>query len=144
MDLSRSLGFLVNRLARAMTVQFDRRLQPHGITTSQWAILALLWREDGQTQSQLQQALGLEAATVTGIVGRMESRGFVLRRREPSDHRVRRIVLTEAGRALEDHLPALARHVNALALRGLSSDEREALTRLLARALDNLETGDRP
>ena len=138
-DFSESPGLLINRLAHAMALDMDRRLKVHDVTMSQWAMLKQLWRQEGRSQVELQELLGLDGATVTGLVQRMTNLGLVQRRCDPSDKRVQRVFLTERGRALEHSTASLEGEVNAHALEGFSSDERVFFIRLLTRALHNCE-----
>ena len=139
MNLEESPGFLINKLAHAMHVDLDRRLKVHGVTLSQWKILLQLWRREGRSQVELQEQLGLERATVTGLVQRMTLQGWVQCRTDPHDRRVQRVFLTERGRALEPVTTSLVEEVSNRALAGFSADEREFFTRLLVRALGNVE-----
>ncbi len=139
MNLEQSPGFLINKLAHAMHVDLDRRLKVHGVTLSQWKILLHLWRREGRSQVELQEQLGLERATITGLIQRMTLQGWVQRCTDPHDRRVQRVFLTERGRALEPVVSSLVEEVNARALEGFSADEREFFMRLLMRALCNVE-----
>jgi DNA-binding MarR family transcriptional regulator len=139
MNLQESPGFLAYKLAHAIHVELDRRLKVHGVTLSQWKILMHLWRHEGRSQVELQEQLGLERATITGLLQRMTSQGWVLRRVDPHDRRVQRVFLTERGRALEPIANSLVEEVNMQALEGFSADEREFFIRLLVRALGNVE-----
>jgi DNA-binding MarR family transcriptional regulator len=89
---------------------------------------------------ELQELLGLEAATVTGLIQRMTNLGLVYRRPDPNDKRVQRVFLTERGRALECVMAPLE-EVNEHALKGFTADERDFFIRLLTRALHNFEEG---
>ena len=139
MALSESPGLLLNKLAHAMALDMDRRLKSHNVTMSQWAMLKQLWRQEGRSQVELQELLGLDAATVTGLVQRMAHLGFIQRRPDPNDKRVQRVFLTERGRALEQVTAVFEEEVNAQALDGFSTDERAFFIRLLTRALQNCE-----
>lgn len=139
MNLQESPGFLSYKLAHAIHVELDRRLKVHGVTLSQWKVLMHLWQSEGRSQVELQEQLGLERATITGLLQRMTSQGWVERRTDPHDRRVQRVFLTERGRALEPIANALVEEVNIQALEGFSVDEREFFLRLLGRALGNVE-----
>ncbi len=140
MDGTENLGDLLKRLTHVMAVELDRRLRAYHITISQWAVLKQLWQHEGASQVELQQRLGLEGATITGLLQRMVRAGLVQRRSDPLDKRVQRIFLTEQGRALEPIARQLAAEVNARALAGFTTDEQVFLMRLLARALHNVES----
>ena len=122
-----------------MANQLERRLRKHGVTTSQWAILAMLWERDGMAQVELQRLLNLDGATVAGLVKRMTVWGVVRREVDATDKRVMRVYLTEKGRQLESSLIQEAESVNAHALQGFSEQEVDLLIELLARALANFK-----
>lgn len=132
-------GFLVNRLGHEMTVALERRLKQYDVTVSQWKVLLAIWRGEGQSQVELQDVLGLEGATMTGLLQRMERGGLVQRKPDLSDKRVLRVYLTERGRLLEANIHPLIEEVNEMACRGFSSDEQTFFLRLLQRALRNFE-----
>jgi DNA-binding MarR family transcriptional regulator len=73
---------------------------------------------------QLSELTGTRASTLTGLLDRLENRGFVTRELDPADRRSFRLPLTEAGQA------AAARVLAAIA-----DLEREALARLDATQL---------
>ncbi|WP_047153973.1 MarR family winged helix-turn-helix transcriptional regulator [Aneurinibacillus tyrosinisolvens] len=138
MDLFESHGFLVNRLAHLMANELERRFKVHGITPSQWSVLAVLWQHEGIAQVELQQRLRLEGATVTGILQRMEKSGLIQRQVDKADKRVQLVYLTDRGKNLKGILIPEARAVNEMALQGFTKDERTFFMRLLTRALQNL------
>jgi DNA-binding MarR family transcriptional regulator len=130
---------LIYKLAHAMALEMDRRLKSHDVTMSQWALLKQLWCQEGRSQVELQDLMGLDGATITGLVQRMSNQGLIQRRSDPNDKRVQRVYLSERGRELERITTASEDEVNAHALDGFSADERTFFTRLLIRALQNCE-----
>ncbi|MBA2286543.1 MAG: hypothetical protein H0W02_13775, partial [Ktedonobacteraceae bacterium] len=68
MDGAESAGLLINKLAHTMALDMDRRLKSHDVTMSQWVMLKQLWRQEGRSQVELQDLLGLDGATITGLV----------------------------------------------------------------------------
>lgn len=136
-DSFESPGMLITKLAHAIALDMDRRLKAAGVTLSQWLVLKQLWQREGRSQVELQELLGLERATVNGLVQRMARSELVESRPDPGDRRVQRIFLTERGRALEKITPAFEEEVNARALQGFSEDERAFFIRLLTRAIYN-------
>jgi DNA-binding MarR family transcriptional regulator len=134
-------GLLINKLAHVMALDMDRKLKAHDLTMSQWVLLKQLWQQEGRSQVELQELLGLDGATVTGLVQRMTILGLIQRQPDPDDRRVQRVFLTERGRALEQITRSLESEVNNRALEGFSADERTFFARLLTRALQNCEGG---
>lgn len=106
-----------------------------GIHPGQDRLLSELWAEDGLSQSELIDRLGVEPPTVTGTLQRLERDGFVRRAPDESNRRISRVFLTEAGRALEEPVRAALRKTEEELLAGLTRAEREALGGLLQRTL---------
>lgn len=69
------------------------------LTMQQLKVLAILTTaQEGIAMQTLAKHIGVSLATMSGIVDRLESQGMVDRATDPSDHRVRRVVPTLAGR----------------------------------------------
>lgn len=91
---------------------------------------ALRWLAQPISQRELATCLGYDASNITGIVDRLEERGLVERRIDPTDRRVKQLLITDGGRGtLED----LRRHltVSNPLIADLSEDERLAFRDLL-------------
>lgn len=129
---------LITRLAHAVALEMERRLRIYSVTYSQWRILKQLWQEEGQSQVDLQKLLGLERATVNGLVQRMLRLGLIRSTPDPGDKRIQRIFLTEQGRALQAIMTTLEEEVNACVLEEFSADERTFFMSLLRRSLRNV------
>ena len=72
-----------------------------GLTYSQYLVLNILWREDGQPIGRIADQLALESSTLTPLLKRLEAAGMVSRTRNPSNERQVVVALTEAGQALQ-------------------------------------------
>jgi MarR family transcriptional regulator, organic hydroperoxide resistance regulator len=129
--LDESLGYLVRKTHHAIVARLDERLAAHGISTSTWSFLRRLWDEDGMTQKELADALGLSPPTAVSAIDNLERRGFVERRLNGSDRRKRHIFLTARARQLVAELRPLAADVNNIAVADLTASEVRELKRLL-------------
>nr|WP_237728208.1 MarR family transcriptional regulator [Cellulomonas sp. APG4] len=67
------------------------------LTAQQLRVLALLHLRGPHTPSELASVLGVSGPTVSGLVDRLEAAGMVMRRSDPDDGRVRRVVATDAA-----------------------------------------------
>ena len=113
--IEESLGYLINRAARAFANQLGEQLRPFDVGIGQWAVLLHLWGNDGMTQAQLARRVAIEQPTMVRTIDRMERDGLVTRAPDPNDRRASRITLTERGWALRDDLVPLAAGVNRAA-----------------------------
>lgn len=84
--------------------------------------------------SALAGSVGCDASNITGIADRMEARGLIERRDDPSDRRVKLIALTDEGaRIREEMLERLYRPPEAIAR--LSPEDQRILRDVLRRAV---------
>lgn len=124
---------LVGTVVARYYEEYDHAAAEHSLTGAQARVLGLLSIQ-AMPMRRLAQKLKCEPSNVTGIVDRLESRGLVERRPDPSDRRVKLAAPTEKGRAtareLRDGLN-FAREP----LADLSVDERTVLRDLLRRML---------
>jgi DNA-binding MarR family transcriptional regulator len=118
-----SVSWLLNYAGRLATRRTTSKLQTHGITPPQWAVLAQLLERDGQSLSGLGAKALFDGPTMTGIVDRLESGGLVQRRRDSSDRRVINLYLTPKGSELMLELPPIGKLTDEEILQGLSTDE---------------------
>lgn len=138
-NLDESLGFLLNRAAIAMRWAIEERLARFDLTAPQWAVLARLWGEDGQSPSIIGKSLHFDKTTATGIVDRLEQKGLVRKVRDLEDRRLIRVYLTDKGNKLKKELPQFAREVNELATKGFDKNDIERLKGYLRMIWNNME-----
>src|SRR5581483_7899121 len=118
-----TFGFLLHDAARLMRREFDRRARSSGLTRAQWAVLASLARNEGSNQTALAEVLDIEPITLVRLLDKLEDAGWVERRADPDDRRVRRLFLTETARPLMQQFRDLADATNDAALLGLDAAE---------------------
>jgi MarR family transcriptional regulator, organic hydroperoxide resistance regulator len=98
------IHFLLGKALQKVNQVSKSKLSPYGVTPVQYALLRLLWEEDGQYGHMLGERLLLDGATITGIIDRLEQNNFIERRVNPNDRRNKLVFLTEKGRSLETPL----------------------------------------
>lgn len=91
------LLYLMHELSRLISVHFDRVMAQHQLTHSQWWALMHIFEQEGATQSQLAAIMQLGRASAGSVIERLEAKGWVERRADPSDNRVRRVYLRDAA-----------------------------------------------
>jgi len=139
-DLNTNLrfGFLVHDVSRLRRVVVDRALKPRGITRSQWWILAFLSRRDGMTLTALAADLDLTKVAVGKFVDRMEVAGFVERRSDQLDARVKRVYLTKKGTKLVGTIRESVDSVEADILDNIDDEDLATAGAVLVRIKENL------
>jgi DNA-binding MarR family transcriptional regulator len=125
-------------VARLMRNGFDRRVRRLGLTRSQWWVLTFLYRSQGVTQSELAEDLDIEKATLGRLLDRLEASGWVARRSDTADRRVKRLYLTPAVDDLVATMREIAAEMRAEALGGIDAEEAEQLVDILLRIKRNM------
>ena len=130
-NLERSLGFVVDEVARLLRTSFDRRVLSLGLTRSQWWVLAYVYREQGLTQSELADVLDVGKVALGGLIDRLESKGWLERRSDQRDRRIKRVYLTASAGPIIESMRGPARELYETVVSGLSKDQQETLIDIL-------------
>lgn len=134
----RSLGFLLHDVSRLLRKRFDRRARTIGLTRAQWSVLAHLFRNEGINQAALADILEIEPITLVHQLDRLEEAGWIERRLDAADRRVRLLHITPSGRKILDKMHELGAETRAEALAGIGAAEHEALIDTLLKLKANL------
>lgn len=134
----RHLGFLMHDVSRLRRIVFDEFMKPLGVTRSQWWVLAYLSRHDGMIQSDLANVLDLGKAALGGLIDRLELAGFIERRPDGTDRRVKRVYLSTKGSQTVKEMRIRSHEMNERILQGLARENRQALTDMLNSVKQNL------
>jgi DNA-binding MarR family transcriptional regulator len=109
-------------------------LEELGLTYTQYIAIVALWEQDNQTVSSLGEKLFLESNTLTPILKKLESMGYLRRQRDASDERQVLISLTDAGRDLREKRGGK----NLVKASGLSPEEFPKLQKAVVTLRNNL------
>ena len=115
---------------------FEREM---GVSAGTWFSLALLSKKGGISQGELSQKFEIDPSRVTRLAKRLEREGLILRKRDPEDHRIVRMFLTEKGRGLvedlSEHRVKFDRQIGSM----LSPEELTELRRMLGVLAENMK-----
>ena len=114
-------GYLVRDAHRAFQRLLEKRITPHGVTRGQWYFLRVLWTEDGLSQRELSERVGMMEPTTVIALRSMENAGLIRRVRSKDDRRKTHVWLTPKAKRMRDGLLTLAREINAQADAGIAA-----------------------
>jgi DNA-binding MarR family transcriptional regulator len=118
-EIAQEIALHLRELRRAIRKPIVDEAARAGLTWPQRNVMQVLVQSDGLSLKALSKQVGLAHATVSGIVDRLEKRGLVKRRQDPSDGRFTKIMISSA-----------VRHFMRTKLRTLMADPlRDALCR---------------
>lgn len=134
-----SVGFVVREVWRSFARCLAPRIAREGVSIGMWFVLRMLWDEDGMTQRELGERVGINGPTMVTALNSMERAGLVKRVHNQTDRRKINVFLTARGRSLKNKLWPMAAEVLALGLSGLNRSQVQSLNTMLAQVRLNLE-----
>jgi DNA-binding MarR family transcriptional regulator len=142
MNFKREGGFLVAKIHQLAGRIFSRKLREHrvAINAAQGRIMFVLWQEDGISITELAEKTSLGKSTLTSMLDRLESSGYIRRAQSTADRRATLIKRTEKDRAFEKLYAELSQEMIRIFYGGFSGKETYTFEAYLRRILNNLET----
>jgi len=135
----RDLLILIHDVGRTLRTRFDQTARAtHAMTRAQWIILSRLARQPGMSQNELAAICEVEPITIARLVDRLEARGLVERRSDPSDRRIRRLHLLPAAKPIVETINHTREIANERVTAGLDHKTRDALIDALLVIKENL------
>ncbi|WP_298819698.1 MarR family transcriptional regulator [uncultured Roseibium sp.] len=137
-NYKKSITFRLIQAAKAQRARAGAHLMRIGLHPGQELVLKVLADSDGRTMSQLALALGVQPPTVTKMVTRLSSQGFLRRQVSDTDGRLARVHLTEKGRELVTSIDKAWKRLEREAMTGIEDKDRKKLRKLLRQVEKNL------
>ena len=139
--LERQVCFALAVASRTVVAVYRPLLEPMGLTHPQYLVMLALWEGEPLSVKEVSALLQLEPATLSPLLKRLESAGYVRRERDPDDERTLRVTLTDRGHALREEAlkisPAIMHRL------GMTFDEVEELHRSLTSVIGRAQVGVR-
>ncbi|MDQ4074230.1 MAG: MarR family transcriptional regulator [Thermoproteota archaeon] len=139
-DFQKSIGFVINKTAKALVYTFDQELRKNfGVTFGQWKVLVILANyEKGVTQKEIADNLGLEGSTLIPIIDRLEKDAWILRKPDQQDRRNNRILLTEKACSSLKSMISSAEKIKSIAIKDISEENISITTKTLEKMWLNI------
>jgi len=140
MSLERDILVLLHDVARMQRTRFDQWARRYGLTRAQGMILYRLSRQPGISQNEMAAICEVEPITVGRLVDRLEARGMLERRFDPSDRRLRRLHLLPAAEPILAAIEAYKNDLTELLTGDFAPAKVEAMIDLLLHMKQTLIT----
>lgn len=120
------ISYAIFQLARTHRARAAAMLRGMDLHPGQELVLMHLLDRDGQTQSELNESLGIDHSTVSKSLRRMQDAGLIVREPAEHDRRVMVVHLTDKGRAMREPIAAMWRALETTTAQNLSAPQAEA------------------
>ncbi len=110
-----------------------------GLVVSHGNILAQLYKEDEQTMTSISTKIGRCKSTLTVLVDKLEKAGFITRKVDTVDTRIKKLCLTDKGKEFQNVFWGISSDLNNLLWQGFNEKEQQELLSYIERMNRNLE-----
>jgi len=134
-------GFLIAKIHQITNRIFKQMLKEYGIkdlNPSQGRILFALWQKDGVPIHELSKITQLTKSTLTTMLDRLETAGFLRRESDENDRRIFIVKLSEKSKNLQIKYVAVSKKMTEVFYGALTEEEIDQFEEYLSRILDNL------
>ena len=125
----------------ACSKEIIRRYKPFldeiDLTYTQYITMMILWEEKSTTVKDLGTRLYLDSGTLTPVLKKLESKGYIVRKRSDSDERSLVVSITEKGELLQEQAVCIPEKMSGCV--DLDKDEVRQLYTLLYKILEKMQ-----
>ncbi|MBQ1526263.1 MAG: MarR family transcriptional regulator [Lachnospiraceae bacterium] len=140
LKLNNQVCFPLYACSKELVSRYGPYLKKLGLTYTQYIVMMVMWEKETVSSRELAESLHLDYGTLTPVLKRLESSGYLNRNRDPRDERLLLLTITEEGKALKDEAVKIPPCIAACM--GLEAEEFKQLYTLTYKALANMERGE--
>jgi len=134
------LGLVLFGTAHAWRTKLDQRLRPLGLSQGKWRTLIHLSRGGNKlTQKEIAERMGIEGATLAGLLDRLQEDGWIERRGSAADRRCKTVHLQRSSKAVLDKIFNAAHDLRGELLEDISRRDLETCIKVLSKIRDKAE-----
>ena len=141
LEFHMGMGMLINSAHRAMTKRFVQNAMKSGLDISldQWMVLGPIWQLESASQKELGEITLKDKTSITRLVDILEKKNLVVRVEDQIDHRIKRVILTNAGKQLFFDVLPIMEKTREEVRKDISDQDIETFKKVLSRIIVNLE-----
>jgi len=137
MNSQESIGRLAAIIYRYSQVHMNNGLKKYNIGIGQIYFLKKLSKKDGINQEHLAESLSFSKATSTRAIKKLESEGYVARKKDTTDKRAYNVFITVKGKKFINIFRNISSDWNDILLSGFTENERELFINFLKKTIEN-------
>ena len=141
LKLNINMGMLINSAQRAMTKRFVQNATESGfdISLDQWIVLGPIWQLESASQKELGEICLKDKTNITRIIDALEEKNLVVRIEDQIDHRIKRVVLTNAGKQLFFDVLPIMEKTREEVRKDIPDQDIDTFKIVLSKILENLD-----
>lgn len=136
LKIENQLCFPLYACAREVVKRYTPFLDEIDLTYTQYIVMMVLWDRKSMTVKELGQILYLDSGTLTPLLKKLETKGFLNRKRSEADERNLIVTITKQGEGLREKAVTVPEKISQCVV--LEPEEAMMLYRLLYKLLDQM------
>jgi len=138
LKLNNQVCFPLYACSKELVRQYGPFLKKLGLTYTQYIVMMVLWERENVSSKELSECVHLDYGTLTPVLRKLETAGYLNRERSADDERLLTITLTEEGGALRKKAVGIPAAIAECM--GLTAEEFQTLYVLTYKALKHMES----
>ena len=134
-EILREIGMIARALDSIANIEFKE----YDLTRGQYLYLIRICENPGIIQEKLADMIKVDRTTASRAIKKLEANGFIEKRADAANRKIKRIFPTEKGKAISLNISRENEHSERVALQGLSEEEATVLSGLLQTVRKNVE-----
>lgn len=134
-EILREIGMIARALDSIANIEFKE----YDLTRGQYLYLIRICENPGIIQEKLAEMIKVDRTTASRAIKKLEANGFIEKRADAANRKIKRIFPTEKGKAISPNISRENEHSEWVALQGLSEEEATVLSGLLQTVRKNVE-----
>lgn len=129
----------IGMIARALDSISNMEFKELELTKGQYLYVVRICENPGIIQEKLAEMIKVDRTTAARAVQKLEKNGFVEKRPDEKNRKIKRLYPTEKGKNVYPFIIRENEHSNSVALTGFSEEEATVILHLLERVRKNVE-----
>jgi DNA-binding MarR family transcriptional regulator len=134
------VGRWISLINRYTQIYLSKELKPYEMGPGQGIPFVELFTNEGKSQDELSVLIKIDKATIARSLAKLEDKGYIIRKTDSADNRVRRIYLTNKAKKFAPTFFAIFNAWSDTLVQNFSREEKEQLLLFLERMGQNAIT----
>jgi DNA-binding MarR family transcriptional regulator len=124
-------------ISRLSTRFMGSEMNRMGFGPGQFFLLSELYTQEGLSQDELSQRVGVDKSNTSRALAKLEKFGLIQRRNDPKNHKVKKVYLRPKALEVRNEFKSIQRRWNTRLLKGFTKKEKAVFIEGLVKVADN-------
>lgn len=129
----------LRKITQASYNQVEERLGKYGLVKGQALLLTVIRDNDGETQKELAEMLGVKYSSMSERLNKLEDMGYIERIVDENNSKFKRIFITSAGKTAAIQCRRIQNEFNTILYNGFTKKDIKQLENYMERLIENVE-----